>query len=540
MSYQVLARKWRPRIFKELVGQQHVIRPLINALREGRIHHAFLFAGTRGVGKTTIARIFAKALNCEQGVSAEPCGVCASCQAIDAGRFVDLIEVDAASRTKVEDTRDLLENVQYAPSRGRYKVYLIDEVHMLSKHSFNALLKTLEEPPPYVKFLLATTDPQRLPITILSRCLQFKLKRLPTDLIAAQLDAILQHENIVCEAGALKAIAQAGDGSMRDALSLLDQAIAYGAGQVLLEDVSDMLGLISQQYCVQILTAIGKKDADAVLSHIAELHQDAPDYLAVLADLLSWLQRIALLQIAPDAVSKNLDDIDTLQRLAELLSPEDVQLYYQIALIGRRDLPLVPEARSGFEMILLRMLCFSPAGEDYAQIENQSREQKETAKRSAPPALEQSGTKPPAAAQAANTGKKINQSAADDGILDWNALLARLGLGGIAQQLALHCALETFDGTTLSLLLDPANAKVRTANTEQRLNAALENHFGKKIKLQIKLSQAEEATPARLQAEQSEARRLAAIEAIQQDPHVQAMQSTFNAQLDIDSIQPVD
>ncbi len=299
MSYQVLARKWRPRTFHEIVGQEHVVRALTNALDRQRLHHAFLFSGTRGVGKTTIARIFAKSLNCQVGMSSTPCGECAACQEIDAGRFVDLIEVDAASRTKVEDTRELLENVQYAPNRGRFKVYLIDEVHMLSTHSFNALLKTLEEPPPHVKFLLATTDPQKLPVTVLSRCLQFGLKRLPAGMIAAYLGKVLVEEGIPYEEEALRLLARAGDGSMRDALSLLDQAIAFGSGRVEQAVVAAMLGSIDRGMVSGLLEALAANDATALLQRVAKLDEAVPDYAAVLADLLSLLQQVALVHAVP-------------------------------------------------------------------------------------------------------------------------------------------------------------------------------------------------------------------------------------------------
>ncbi len=361
MSYQVLARKWRPRNFSEMVGQEHVLRALINALDNDRLHHAFLFTGTRGVGKTTIARILAKSLNCEQGISSRPCGVCSACQEIDDGRFVDLIEVDAASRTKVEDTRELLDNVQYAPTRGRYKVYLIDEVHMLSNHSFNALLKTLEEPPPHVKFLLATTDPQKLPVTILSRCLQFNLRRLPAERIRDHLTDVLGKEGIEAESAALALLARAADGSMRDALSLLDQAIAFGGGRVGEADVSAMLGTLDQTQVYALLEALSHRDGAAVLAQVAALAEQAPDFGAVLAELLSVLHRLALLQVCPEAYVEDMGDRGVLEGLARALAPEDVQLFYQIGVMGQRDLPLAPDPRIGLEMTVLRMLAFQPA-----------------------------------------------------------------------------------------------------------------------------------------------------------------------------------
>ena len=365
MSYQVLARKWRPRNFEQMVGQTHVLRALVNALEEGRLHHAYLFTGTRGVGKTTVARILAKCLNCETGVTARPCGECAACREIDEGRFVDLIEVDAASRTKVEDTRELLDNVQYAPTRGRYKVYLIDEVHMLSGHSFNALLKTLEEPPPHVKFLLATTDPQKLPVTILSRCLQFSLKRMPASMISGHLTHILEQEQIQAEPTALEQIAVAADGSMRDALSLLDQAIAFGAGAVNDAEVRDMLGGIAREHVFELLESVAGGDAKATLAAVAKVAEQAPDFEGVLDDLISLLHQVAVAQIVPDAIDTVESDTARICALAEQLAPEDVQLYYQIALLGRRDLPLNPNPQAGFEMVLLRMQAFQPvaAGE---------------------------------------------------------------------------------------------------------------------------------------------------------------------------------
>ena len=367
MSYEVLARKWRPRTFEEMVGQEHVLRALINALDSDRLHHAFLFTGTRGVGKTTIARILAKSLNCEQGVSSTPCGECSACREIDEGRFIDLIEVDAASRTKVEDTRELLENVQYAPTRGRYKVYLVDEVHMLSNHSFNALLKTLEEPPPHVKFLLATTDPQKLPVTVLSRCLQFNLKRLPQEKIASHLEKVLGAEQIRFEKGALRLLARAADGSMRDALSLLDQAIAHGGGALQEATVGEMLGTIDQGRVRALIRHLAADDGEALLQEAGLLSEQGADFLGVLAELLSLLHRIAVLQTVGE-MGEEPEEEKALSELARLLSPEDTQLFYQIALLGRRDLPLAPDPRSGFEMILLRMLAFRPVDPSAGEV----------------------------------------------------------------------------------------------------------------------------------------------------------------------------
>ncbi len=360
MSYQVLARKWRPRKFAELVGQQPVVQALTNALDNDRLHHAYLFTGTRGVGKTTLARILAKSLNCETGVSSQPCGECSICREIDEGRFADLLEVDAASRTKVEQTRELLENVPYAPVRGRYKVYLIDEVHMFSDSSFNALLKTLEEPPPHVKFLLATTDPQKVPVTVLSRCLQFNLKRIPADRIQAHLEDVLGRESAPFETPALRLLARAADGSMRDSLSLLDQAIAFGAGQVREADVRAMLGALEGEYALHLLQGLAAGDAAAVLAQAAEIAERAPDFGALLQELLALLHRVALAQMVAETLDDSQGDEAALRDLAAAMSPEDCQLFYQIGLIGQRDLPLAPDPRSGFEMVLLRMLAFRP------------------------------------------------------------------------------------------------------------------------------------------------------------------------------------
>ncbi|ARS48696.1 DNA polymerase III subunit gamma/tau [Ectopseudomonas mendocina] len=366
MSYQVLARKWRPRSFREMVGQTHVLKALINALDSQRLHHAYLFTGTRGVGKTTIARIIAKCLNCETGISSTPCGTCSVCREIDEGRFVDLIEVDAASRTKVEDTRELLDNVQYSPSRGRFKVYLIDEVHMLSTSSFNALLKTLEEPPPHVKFLLATTDPQKLPVTVLSRCLQFSLKNMPPERVVEHLSHVLTAENVPFEDDALWLLGRAADGSMRDAMSLTDQAIAFGEGKVLAADVRAMLGTLDHGQVYGVLHALIEGDARALIEAVRHLAEQGPDWNGVLAEMLNVLHRVAIAQALPDAVDNGQGDRERVLQLAQALPAEDVQFYYQMGLIGRRDLPLAPDPRGGFEMVLLRMLAFRPADADDA------------------------------------------------------------------------------------------------------------------------------------------------------------------------------
>ncbi len=367
MSYQVLARKWRPKFFHEMVGQEHVLRALINALDEQRLHHAYLFTGTRGVGKTTIARILAKCLNCEQGVSSRPCGECSACREIAEGRFVDLIEVDAASRTKVEDTRELLDNVQYAPTRGRYKVYLIDEVHMLSTHSFNALLKTLEEPPEHVKFLLATTDPQKLPVTVLSRCLQFSLKNMTPESIVGYLETVLDAESVQYEMPALWQLGRAAQGSMRDALSLTDQAIAFGEGNVYEHQVTSMLGTMDRGRLFKLAEVMARGSAPEVLAEVAEMAEHGPDFDEVVQGLLGIWHRAALAQVVPDAIDNAEGDREAILALAVAMNGEDLQLYYQIALSGRKDLAMATDPRQGFEMLVLRMLAFRPMPEQLPQ-----------------------------------------------------------------------------------------------------------------------------------------------------------------------------
>jgi DNA polymerase-3 subunit gamma/tau len=538
MSYQVLARKWRPRNFDEMVGQDHVRRALVNALDNDRLHHAFLFTGTRGVGKTTIARILAKSLNCEKGVSSKPCGVCSACREIDEGRFIDLIEVDAASRTKVEDTRDLLENVQYAPTRGRYKVYLIDEVHMLSTHSFNALLKTLEEPPPHVKFLLATTDPQKLPVTILSRCLQFNLKRVPVDLISKQLEYILVQEGIEGEPGARLALARAADGSLRDALSLLDQAIAYSGGVLRETDVRAMLGTIEQTHIVALLDALASHDAPTLLQRIQLLAEHSPDFAGVLADLLSHLHRIALAQIAPEAIDDSLGDRATLLRLAQTLSPEDVQLFYQIGLLGRRDLPLAPDTRNGFEMVMLRMLTFRPRSE--AEPLSTSPKTGRIAPAAPAPTLKAAPATTTPHPSPLTPHPPAPPSAREQISDDWGKVLSALKLTGMLQQLAVNCALIGRTGDTLSLLLDSSQANLRTARLEERLQQALQTYYQTPIKLVLTVGEPGGSTPAQAQAREQNERQQAAAQVIQSDANVQALIETFNARIHPDSIQPLD
>jgi DNA polymerase-3 subunit gamma/tau len=512
MAYQVLARKWRPRNFPEMVGQAHVLRALTNALENNRLHHAYLFTGTRGVGKTTIARILAKSLNCEKGVSAYPCGQCAACCQIDEGRFVDLIEVDAASRTKVEDTRDLLENVQYATTRGRYKVYLIDEVHMLSTHSFNALLKTLEEPPPHVKFILATTDPQKLPPTILSRCLQFNLKRLPLEQITQHLIKIVEDESIKYETQALRLLAQAADGSLRDALSLLDQAIAYGAGNLSSDDVDSMLGTLDQNVVLELIKGLAANDAPGVLQQIAQLAEQNPDFVTVLGDILSLLQQIALAQQVPATVDTNQPEGETILQLAKQLSPEDVQLFYQIGLLGRRDLPLAPEPRGGFEMLMLRMLVFRP---DTGNVQPQA------AQTSMPRSYTSVPTKvaSPAPTSSLSSGE------------DWGSIVQSLGFTKMLRQLAINCELKKREGNTWHLSLPPTHKHLLLPGKSEEIEEILQKHYGDSQCVHIRVEHPKTETPAIAQQRIQEANQKYAVKTVDKDPFVLYMKEKCQARV---------
>jgi len=531
MSYLVLARKWRPKSFNELVGQQHVLRALMNALESGRVHHASLFTGTRGVGKTTIARILAKSLNCEKGVTATPCGECSACREIDEGRFVDLIEVDAASRTKVDDTRELLDNVQYTPARGRYKVYLIDEVHMLSTHSFNALLKTLEEPPPHVKFLLATTDPQKLPVTVLSRCLQFNLKRLSPGLILKRLTEIVIAEKIDYEPEALRLVARAAEGSMRDGLSLLDQVIAFGGARLSEADTRAMLGTIERTHVFELLNALAAQDAKRMLECVNDLDERAPDYHGVLAEIAAVLQRVALLQAVPDYQLDEADDVDAFTVLCTAFTPEDVQLYYQIAVLGRRDLDLAPDARAGFEMTLLRMLAFKPAAEAARPA---SAAPAAAAARASVATLSSPVTLPPAQVKEAKIAVTPTALGAD-----WQRIVAALNLQGPVTQLAAHCSLLAKEGSRLRLLLDNEGEPFRRPALEDKLTQALSAHFGEAVKVDIEVSASQLDTPARRQQADAEEKLRAARASIESDPNIRAMREVFGATVQPESIKPV-
>ncbi len=678
MSYQVLARKWRPRSFREMVGQTHVLKALINALDNQRLHHAYLFTGTRGVGKTTIARIIAKCLNCETGITSTPCGTCSVCREIDEGRFVDLIEIDAASRTKVEDTRELLDNVQYAPSRGRFKVYLIDEVHMLSSHSFNALLKTLEEPPPYVKFILATTDPQKLPATILSRCLQFSLKNMTPERVVEHLSHVLGAENVPFEDDALWLLGRAADGSMRDAMSLTDQAIAFGEGKVLAADVRAMLGTLDHGQVYGVLQALLEGDARALLEAVRHLAEQGPDWSGVLAEMLNVLHRVAIAQALPEAVDNGQGDRDRVLALAQALPAEDVQFYYQMGLIGRRDLPLAPDPRGGFEMVLLRMLAFRPADTDDAptpvlkpvgisQATADSASAVAAASAAAPaviaaPAVEPvpvaapepvAVTQPEPEPEPAPTPVEVkaeepepvvdlpwndpapvqpvaepeaapaapepvvespqpvpapvqvvrqDEPPPDDSIgyspagmerddeppldedyyepemdpasysyldelaiehvheevpaaapeplpaampatglaLQWLELFPQLPISGMTGSIAANCTLIAAEGDDWLLHLDPAHSALFNSTQQRRLNDALNQHFGRTLKLSIELIRPEQETPAQAAARKRAERQGEAEASIEADPLIQQMIKQFGAMVRHDTIEPVD
>jgi DNA polymerase-3 subunit gamma/tau len=552
MSYQVLARKWRPRKFAELVGQEHVVRALTNALDTGRMHHAYLFTGTRGVGKTTIARIFAKSLNCERGESADPCGECAVCTAVDAGRFVDLLEIDAASNTGVDDVREVIENAQYAPARGRFKVYLVDEVHMLSKPAFNALLKTLEEPPPHVKFLLATTDPQKLPVTVLSRCLKFNLKRLLPEQISGQMRHILGAENIAYEDAAIAELARGADGSLRDGLSLLDQAIAYGGGSLRADDVRAMLGSVARGQVMGVLQALAEGNGETLMAECTRIASFSPDFGGVLDDLASVLHRIQLIQLVPGYRPDSEGEDSALAALAQQFAPEDVQLYYQIATTGRRDLSLAPDARTGFEMALLRMLAFRPADDGGAPIERPSGAGAQRAPAPIPPraaapvanermhvasVAEAPRAMPPVAAAPVAPREPVARDA--NGLPHWDSLIEQANLRGPLGQLAQNAALRGRDGNTLVLALQPAHMHLAVEPMVSQMEERISQALGERVKLRFTEERAAAAeTPAARAANAREAAQSAAEQAIDEDPLVQSLKREFGARVVPQSVKP--
>ncbi len=540
MSYQVLARKWRPKSFASLVGQEHVVRALSHALDQQRLHHAYLFTGTRGVGKTTIARILAKALNCETGITSTPCGTCSSCVEIDSGRFVDLIEVDAATNTKVDEMRQLLENAAYAPTRGRYKVYVIDEVHMLSNSAFNAMLKTLEEPPEHIKFILATTDPQKIPVTVLSRCLQFNLKQMPLAQIVSHLAMILTEESVAVDPAALKQLAKAAAGSMRDALSLLDQAIAHGAGRVEESDVRDMLGTVGDDYLYELLDALAAGDVAALLALAETMDARSLSFDSALQELSSLIHRIALLQFAPAALPDEAERL-RLAPYAAAFDAEYLQLAYQIVINGREDLALAPDERAGFSMTLLRLFAFRP--ETPAPLGG-------VAPHSTPgPAIRPTPASarpaPALVAAAVRRAATPSQSAAPatlpsaSAATDWHSITAGLNLGGMARQLAQHCELAEVAQDIVTLRLPPLHKHLLGKPQQDRIQSELSSHYGRPVRLNIVLAEARDETPAERSRVVQRERQERAIAAIEQDSFVREVVDLFDATINESSIKPI-
>ncbi|MAF82978.1 MAG: DNA polymerase III subunit gamma/tau [Gammaproteobacteria bacterium] len=552
MSYLVLARKWRPKTFNEVTGQVHIVQALENALDSGRVHHAFLFAGTRGVGKTTIARILAKALNCETGVSKEPCGECSACQAVDDGRFVDLIEVDAASRTGVDDMRDLLDNVQYRPAVGRFKVYLIDEVHMLSPQSFNALLKTLEEPPEHIKFLFATTDPQKLPVTVLSRCLQFNLKRLTMSQIVGRMDEICTAEQLDADAAALKRLGRAAAGSMRDGLSLLDQALAYGAERLTDADVAEMLGSMDRHRIIALLDLLVAGNGADLIAAIQDLDELVPDYEIVLDEIATALQRIAVIQVAGADAVEDEDELESLVRLAADIKAEQVQLYYQIAVTSRHDMTLAPDPRIGFEMALLRMLAFCPAGQaagmggskpvaparqaapGVSNKRQQTRVQTSPVPKHESPSA-QSIEQPPSPQPATADPEQV----AVEDIHGWPDFVAGLSLDGAAHQLAAHSALEAYSPFEIRLSIETRNEHLLTDKLKSRLTLAVQQRIGSGIAVRFAVSDNALETAAARAVDDSQQAQRKAQDAIDADPDVQQLVDVLGGEVVPNSVQPI-
>lgn len=602
MSYQVLARKWRPKSFSEMAGQEHVLQALINALDNDRLHHAYLFAGTRGVGKTTIGRILSKCLNCEKGVSSVPCGECSSCTEIDAGRFIDLIEVDAASRTGVDDMRDLLDNVQYAPSRGRFKIYLIDEIHMLSKSSFAALLKTLEEPPPHVKFLFATTDPQKLPITVLSRCLQFNLKNLSAERITEHLKYVLEEEKVPFEEAGLWSLGRAADGSMRDALSLTDQAVGHGGGSITESDVISMLGTIERHFVVDICVAMASQEGEKLLSSVGQMAEQSPDYDAALGDVLSIWHQVAILQTVPEALDRGVSHFDELANLAETVSREDVQLFYQICLLGRKDLPLAPEQRAGFEMVMLRAMAFRPAVNGRpVPLKSPPPEVEQSAKKSEPapnadvsdhsagianeslnesldadvaveenklketlealdidllneePAVEiknddkvellsdnvtELNTNLSADSQACEVANKVSLNEFLPS--HWIEVRRQLKIGASLGEIASHCLFTARVDDVLQFIIDDQENSLFDASHQESLGAALSDYFDHPLTVSITSGVAKDETPRAANIRENNERKAAAVERLNADPSVMQFKQLFNGGLDEESVESID
>ena len=596
MSYQVLARKWRPKSFSEMAGQEHVLQALINALDNDRLHHAYLFTGTRGVGKTTIGRILSKCLNCEAGVSSVPCGECTSCHEIDSGRFIDLIEVDAASRTGVDDMRDLLDNVQYAPSRGRYKIYLIDEVHMLSKSSFAALLKTLEEPPPHVKFLFATTDPQKLPITVLSRCLQFNLKNLSAERITEHLKFVLGEEQVPFEEAGLWCLGRAADGSMRDALSLTDQAVGHGGGRITEADVTSMLGSIERRYVVNVCEAMASQSGPDLLGAIGEMAEQSPDYDAALGEVLSLWHQVAILQTVPEALDPSISHYKELATLAETVSREDVQLFYQICLLGRKDLPLAPEQRSGFEMVMLRAMAFRPATNGRPVNSNPLPLEVESPVKKSDPAMYSETELEPVAADITSLVPLEPQPDASDieidkgvddmtetdealsAILDteeqdedhpeatlaksesnlddlkliervnlndfspdnWIEVRSHLSIGASLGEIASHCLYSGRNQDELVFVIDNQENSLYDLSHQDTLGQALSEYFNHALSVVINSGVTQQETPRAASVRDTAERHAAAVDRLNTDAAVVQFKTLFDGSLDESSVKPID
>ncbi|MEE8530153.1 MAG: DNA polymerase III subunit gamma/tau [Nitrosomonadaceae bacterium] len=540
---QVLARKWRPKDFSGLTGQDHVVRALINALEKKRLHHAYLFTGTRGVGKTTIARILAKALNCESGITAKPCGKCSACIEIDSGHFVDLVELDAASNTQVDNMRELLENALYAPTCARYKIYIIDEVHMLSKSAFNAMLKTLEEPPDHVKFVLATTDPQKIPITVLSRCLQFNLKQIPPTLIAAHLEYVLKQEKISYDEASLQLIAHAAQGSMRDALSMLDQAIIFGEGKVEKTEIHAMLGTIDQSYLYDLLEALIQKNGTQMLAVADSIEMRSLSFDTALQELAGLFHSLALAQIVPQTNSNNIPEHEKIYSLAKKFMPEDLQLFYQITLHGRADLGLAPDEYSGFTMTLMRMLAFTPeclietatVSHIPASIipkEKLPLSDKEPRK----PDINAAHTSPPVL----NVVTELSPDSRTNQLNgDWAVLVNQLKLNGMAKMLAQNCEMKNFSTDNIVLCLQAEHKHLLEKTYQDKIKNALCEHFGTPVRLTISVGSVTGMTPAELDTRERQTKQLQAVAAIETDPFVRELVDNFDAKLIISSIKPI-
>ena len=548
MTALALARSWRPKTFSELVGQDHVVKALTHALDQGRLHHAWLFTGTRGVGKTTIARIMAKALNCTGSdgsgkMTSEPCGKCPACMEIDAGRFVDYIEMDAASNRGVDDIAALLEKAAYAPSNARYKVYMIDEVHMLTNHAFNAMLKTLEEPPEHVKFILATTDPQKIPVTILSRCLQFNLKQMPVPLIVEHLEKVLAAEKVECEVNALRVLAKAAQGSMRDALSLTDQAIAYAAGKVSEESVRGMLGTLDDAYLIRILDCLIAKDGASLLAVANEMGERSMSFSLALQDLSSLLQKIAAAQVVPESVLEDWPEAGEIRRLAGQLTKEEAQLFYQITITSRPDLSLAPDEQTGFAMTLLRMLAFRPGngggGNASSAPSSPSAPPVNTARPVAPAPKASAPAPAPAAPVSTPSAPPAAASSAERP--DWHALMRQLPVKGMVQQLAFQTELQDWSDSPAGVRATIVTPMPQLASDASvgRLADALTAHFGKPIKIVIEKGEVEGKTVAKVDAQIHQEKRMNAEQMIAADPFIQQLEKEFGAKVVGGSVKPL-